>query len=239
MNLKAKEGVIKFFVEIVIIFFGITLSFLFEEFREGRKERQLKKEVIISLIDDIKLKKLELEGDRINIQETIDPIDSCLLLSKMNQPLSVALVENLVSSISYDFGSFTTTTPTYVSLATSALWQQLPDTIKRQVFNLYNGDFTYVENTILKTNDFTVYLKNHFFTIHHFSFFSLPGSSTQLESIDEKITEQITSSLKDPEFRSAILNIRNERIKTIRVQKWAVKNSEKVVANLKKYLNEM
>ncbi len=182
--------------------------------------------------------KTELEHDQIKVQEIIDPIDSCLLLIKMNLPLSVNLIENLVSSISYDYGSFSTTTPTYTSLATSALWQQLPDIIKRQVFDLYNGDFTYVENTILKTDDFTVYLKNHFFTSHHFNFYSVPGSYAQ-ESLNGNIVEQLTSSLKDPKFRSAVLNIRNERIKTIRVQNWAIKTIEKVVANLKKYLNEL
>src|SRR5271170_5465250 len=171
MNLKTKEGLIKFFVEILIIFFGITLSFLFEEFREHRKETQIKKDVITSLITDIELKKTELEYDQNIVQESIDPIDSCFLLIKMNLPLSVSLIKNLVTSISYDYGSFSTTTPTYISLATSALWQELPDTIKRQVFDLYNGDFTYVENTILKSYEFTVYLKNHYFTSHHFSFY--------------------------------------------------------------------
>jgi hypothetical protein len=99
----------------------------------------LKTDVITSLIADIELKKIELEGDQIKVQEIIDPIDSCLLLIKMKLPLSVSPIENLVASISYYYGSFSTNTPTYTSLATSALWQQLPDSIKRQIFDLYNG----------------------------------------------------------------------------------------------------
>jgi len=234
-----KAKLIRFLAEILIIFIGITLSFLFDEYRESKKDTRVKKEIISALLTDIEIKRKELEGDMKSVQQAIDPIDTSLYLIKEGKQIPQDLIEKFIWSISYDYGSFSTTTPTYVSLSSSSIWQQLPDSIRRDVFELYNGGYSFVENSILKSYEYSVYLKNHFFTSHRFSFYNIPDSNLKLGSLSGNIPAELEKSLNDPEFRSAILNIRNERTKIIRFQKRAIEMQIRVIALLKNYLKEL
>ena len=55
-----KTSLLKFLLEILIIFIGITLSFLFDEYRDDRKNAQARKEIVSALLKDVEIKSNEL-----------------------------------------------------------------------------------------------------------------------------------------------------------------------------------
>jgi|GEM_PF-2881335 len=231
-----KINATKFFGEIAIIFIGITLSFLFDEYRESRKTEHAKAEIIRSLLSDMASKKKELTNDIVSVQQSIDLIDTCLFLAQHNMTIADPPVEKLIWSISYDYGGFETSTPSYVGLSTSGIWQQVPDTVRTMIFDLYRIEYAFVQSAILKSYDYVTHLKITYFTSHHFDFKNTTTSSIRLETVDTNLVRELTKCLKDPEFASAILLIRNERAKIILFQHVAIRHQDQVIDGLKKYL---
>lgn len=234
-----KKHVGRFILEIAIIFIGITLSFLFEEFRDDHKSLIFKKEIVSSLLIDIEIKQTEIISDSKTAREIVSIIDTCLFLNKKGDVISKSLVDNLISSLSNDYASFSTVTPTYISLSTSSVWQQLPDTLRRQIFKLYNENYVYIQNTFSKSTEYSSYLKTRLFPINQFNFFNSVKPGAQLESRETDYVLQINNALKNQELRSMILVIRNEITKIIRTQDRSLKSQEKMRANLKKYLDAL
>ena len=234
-----KTNLLKFLLEILIIFIGITLSFLFDEYRDDRKNAQARKEIVSSLLNDVEIKNNELNQDILSVRNSINSIDTCLYFSQIGKEIPGDEIDELIWSLSYDQGGFSTTTPSYIGLSSSGIWQQLPDTLRREIFELYNTNYSYVENAILKSYEYVSFLKTHYFTANHFNFYNATTSNVKLESRENSYVDQMRKSLKDPEFRSAILVVRNERTKIIRYQLLAIEGSTKLIAHLRGYLQKM
>ena len=83
------KKIVNYLIEIVTIFIGITLSFLFEDYRQARNERNNRKEIIKSLIIDIDFKKREVKEDLNAIEWQYKTIDSCLSFVNQERKLHI------------------------------------------------------------------------------------------------------------------------------------------------------
>jgi len=147
----------RYLTEVIVIFIGITISFLFEQWREARNNRAKEREFVESLITDLRAKKNELATDFGGFKRNIRIADSCFSFAYQDKELPNSLLRSL-HRIQYSFWGFRSGSPTYNSSSATGLWQQLPDSLRRQIFTLYEVKFHEMEGSSKLATDF--YLKS-------------------------------------------------------------------------------
>jgi hypothetical protein len=203
--MASKKNVYKFLFEIVTIFIGITLSFAFEEYRQNRNAKNNRDEIIRSLIADVDFKKKEIQEDIEALKWQYQVIDSCILSSSKMQKVSKKLARDLHSVLAADYSNFDPTTPSYLSLTATGIWQQLPDTLRRRIYGSYNHDFKYLEIMYRKGAEYSSFIQEHYLVSN-----SLMGPMN--EDPDFDLTDRM---LANAEFRSALMLFRNQNYNTI------------------------
>lgn len=147
----------RYLTEVIVIFIGITISFLFEQWREAKNNRDKEREFVESLITDLRAKKNELTTDLKGLKRNIQIADSCFKFTYGGKELPNSVLKSL-HGIQYSFWGFRSGSPTYNSSSATGLWQQLPDSLRRQIFSLYEVGFHEVEAASKLATDF--YLKS-------------------------------------------------------------------------------
>ena len=131
------QQLLRYSAEVIIIFLGITISFLFEQWREEKKHQKELIELSESLITDIDALKDKLENDLKGSAEWIDQLDSL-----RTQRTSGKILERQATWLYYLVSGqiyflFDPYSPTYMSAAGSGLVNELPDSLKTQLYGLY------------------------------------------------------------------------------------------------------
>lgn len=143
-----------YLAEIIIIFLGITISFLFEEKREGNRQKEELIELAESLLRDAKIGKAHLESDLRGTNSWISILDS-LRIERDNGKISDAKLSWFYDLLTgKEFGLFDSKSPAYLSAINSGLLTKLPDTIQLKIYNIYEArlpDFQYLYNQQLET----------------------------------------------------------------------------------------
>lgn len=132
--------------EIVVIFIGITISFMFDGWRENVSRAQTQEEFVQSLISDLKFKAEEMESESKSASSFCLNAERLFQSIQNNEKISNARIENLLSSYNSDNNFFQSSTPTFNSSAASEQFQQLPDSLRRKIFEMYSA-FEYIKLT--------------------------------------------------------------------------------------------
>lgn len=201
MQAKLKRRYYKYLFEFLTIFIGITLSFVFEEFRVARQDSAVRKEMMKTLAFEMEAKKKELDTDEKLFEEIYQKIDSCILLSQTNQKLSNEQIRYLYFSLDNDHSFFDTRTPSYISLSTSGIWQTLPTSLQRGIYDVYNVDFRFLEVMYQTLTEYSSFIQQK-----HLVPLSLIYPIGKEPNYS--LTNQVLSN--NNEFRSAIILIRNQ-----------------------------
>jgi len=223
--------------EILSIFIGITLSFFFEEYRQDKKDAQDRKEIVQALLTDILIYDQEMHYAIDFTQRSINRIDTALLLSSKDIELNKTQIENLIYVIGNDHSYAPSTSPAYIGLLSSDIWQQIPDSLRRDVFNLYEGNYGTLKVVYEKFTEYASFMKTHFFISLPINLYNQSNGTWRLESRDgEDSFKNVNKYLKKPEFRSALILMRNHYNKSIRYQKEAIESGTHIVTKLKLFL---
>jgi len=223
-----REKIYAYLLEIVTIFIGITLSFAFEEFRQKRNERHNRLEIIQSMISDIEFKKREIQGDIAAHEWEYKTIDSCLWFAQHGQQVPKGLAGNMYNVINVDYGHFETTTPTFLSLTATGIWQQLPDTLRREIYESFNGSFVFLNKMYAKRAEYSSFIQEQYLARR---------SLIQTEGTELDVA-LINRALSDAEFRSAILLFRNQNYKTNNRLRHADRKLDHLSKSLRSYKDE-
>lgn len=136
---------LRYIAEIIIIFLGITISFLFEQWREEKRQQKELIELSESLLTDIDALKTKLKEDLSGSTAWIRQLDS-LRTQRTSERISERQVKwfyRLVTGqIIFLFDPYS---PTYMSAAGSGLIHELPDSIKHQLYNVYRIDLPFFQ----------------------------------------------------------------------------------------------
>ena len=130
------QRILLYLVEIVIIFIGITISFLFEQWREENRQKENLIGLAESLIRDAKIGKAHLESDLNGTNTWLLNLDS-LRIQHEQQNFSESKLSwfyNLM--IGKEFGLFDPKSPAYLSAISSGLLTQLPDSIQIKIYKV-------------------------------------------------------------------------------------------------------
>jgi hypothetical protein len=196
---------IGYLVEIATIFIGITLSFVFEDYRQARNERNNRNEIIRSLIVDIDFKKREVKGDLSAIVWQYKTIDSCLSFAGQGKKAPLPLLRDLYSVMNADYSHFEASTPTFLSLTSTGIWQQLPDSLRREIYNSFNHNFGYLNVMYKKSAEYSSFIQEYYLV-----------PNAWMKSLKEEPDYELANqALADRKFRSALLLFRNQNYNTI------------------------
>ncbi len=127
----------RYAAEVMIIFLGITISFLFDQWREDRQQKRDLIELSGSLLMDINSLKIKLQQDLDGSGNWIAQLDS-LRIQRTAHTLSDRQLDWFSRVVTGQiFFLFQPHSPTYLSAANSTLYSELPDTIKNKLYDLY------------------------------------------------------------------------------------------------------
>ncbi|HTH57163.1 MAG TPA: hypothetical protein VL728_14030 [Cyclobacteriaceae bacterium] len=200
-----KKKVISYLIEIVTIFIGITLSFVFEDYRQARNERNNRKEIVKSLIIDIDFKKREIKEDLNAIEWQYKTIDSCLWFARQGKKAPLRLLSDLYSVMNADYSHFEASTPTFLTLTSTGVWQQFPDSLRRRIYNSFNHDFIYLNTMYKKAAEYSSFIQEHYLV-----------ADALMKPLEEEPDDELGNrALADKKFRSALLLFRNQNYNTI------------------------
>jgi hypothetical protein len=149
-----------YIVEIVIIFIGITISFLFEQWREDNRQKQALIELAESLIRDAKIGKAHLESDLNGTNNWLRNLDSLRLqrdLKKLDQSELTWFHDLLAGK---EFGLFDSKSPAYLSAISSGSLTKLPDSIQIKIYSIYESKLPDLQHLYEQQNETAKYFRN-------------------------------------------------------------------------------
>jgi uncharacterized protein YjiS (DUF1127 family) len=134
---SALQTMLRYAAEVLIIFLGITISFLFDQWREDRQQKRDLTELSESLLMDIGSLQAKLKEDLAGSENWIAQLDSLRIqrTSKTFSDRQLAWFSKVITG--QIFFLFQPHSPTYLSAANSSLYSELPDTIKNELYTLY------------------------------------------------------------------------------------------------------
>ncbi|MBS1555568.1 MAG: hypothetical protein JSU09_11625 [Bacteroidetes bacterium] len=149
-----------YFVEIVIIFIGITISFLFEQWREENRQKQELIELAESLIRDAELEKAHLQSDLKGTNNWLQNLDSLRIQRDVENIGESELLWFYQLLIGKEFGLFDRNSPAYLSAINSGILIKLPDSIQRKIYNVYESKLPDLQHLYEQQNETANYFRN-------------------------------------------------------------------------------
>jgi hypothetical protein len=153
--LKARKTLGWYAAEVLVIFLGITFSYLFDEWRGERKERSAEAKLLRQFQTELSVKLEEIKGDAGDegIHALIVTLDSLTQLLNKRQvkqlELSYDAYVNLNRQAFYIRAYFfNTTTPAFTAAAAGNLWPIMPDSVSQSLQKI-------TQNLIITGNRYT------------------------------------------------------------------------------------
>lgn len=156
-----------YFLEFVVVFLGVTISFWLSQWNEERKTAALHKEDVVSLLED-------LDRDRIRLEYVFESAERGK--SRSRRALAVteayrrgelgygAFADSLIDiGYLYGYGTFFMNSATYKSLLGSDRMQEFPHDINKQVRDYYE----YVSKRVEDNNDIVDAIALRYYNEYH------------------------------------------------------------------------
>ncbi len=204
-----------YLVEIAIIFIGITISFLFEQWREDSRQRQELIGLAESLIRDAEIGKAHLESDLIGTNTWLLNLDS-LRIQRDREKIGESELfwfYNLLTG--KEFGLFDSKSPAYLSAISSGLLTKLPDSIQLKIYSVYESKLPDLQHLYDQQNETAKYFRNEIM-IHSNNYLYHKNASTvsiDLKHFAHEVQKPVYGNLINQFFNTEKV-IRNRNIKT-------------------------
>jgi len=136
---------LRYAAEVIIIFLGITISFLFEQWREEQRKKENLIELSESILSDMDALRKKLADDASGSVSWIRNLDS-IRLHRMSNDIPESQLTWLHSLITGQiYFLFDPYSPTYSAAASGGLLHELPEGIRNQLYNLYRVELPFFE----------------------------------------------------------------------------------------------
>lgn len=206
---------IVYFAEVVIIFIGITISFLFEQWREENRQKQELIELAESLLRDAEIGKAHLESDLAGTNTWLLNLDS-LRTQRDQEKISKAKLFWFYDLLTgKEFGLFDSKSPAYLSAISSGLLTKLPDTIQVKIYNVYESRLPDLGHLYDQQNETAKYFRNEVM-IHSNDYLYYKNATTvsiDLERFAKEVQQPIYGNLINQFFTAEkVISRRNIQI---------------------------
>ena len=215
----------KYLSEIVIIFFGISISFWFDECRDNRKDREMEQKILLNLKENLAQDTLML-GGMTKIGETfVNGIDRLIVFKKESE---VADTLNVLIDMAASYLTYHANLTTYEEIKQTGQTRLIQDdTLKKAILGHYTSLIPYL-------NEWSDVDKTHTMTqlIPEMSnYFPVVIDKTNMVSTSEKV-----KALKTPKLRHLLLTNLAYKKETVKALVFANTNSKRLIAKIDKVL---
>lgn len=240
MKLSNNQKAVRFFrvllrygAEVLIIFIGITISFLFEQWRVENQQKKELIELSESLIRDAETLKLKLAGDLKGSAEWIQDLDSIHAQRKSNR-VSERHLKWLYQLISgQDLFNFDSQSPSYLSATNSGMLEKLPDSIQHHIYNLYHVELRYFQLLYDQQWQNITQFRNHTLISSEVDLYDKNAAGLQVD------LKKFGQEVQKPVYGNFILEIRSLEKQVYRINEDASVALAKLITSLQGYRNAL
>ncbi|WP_204346702.1 hypothetical protein [Psychroserpens algicola] len=210
--------------EIILVVIGILIALQINNWNEKRKENIVEVELIDVLITDLKSKKTEFLSDLAIGKLIIKNSDISINHWENTSEIDTLNLKFLLKFLGEDEWFFEVNSPIYSTISGSGLWKQLPDSLNKQIDEIYRGQFGRIKSAFVKQSEYALNTKLTFLT------------TNRLLTLDKSTSEiqQIVSE-KDEEFIKQIELFKSGVIRLTSNFKTTIPAIEKLIENLEYY----
>lgn len=132
-------------IEVLLVVSGILIALQINNWDESRKQSVKNIELIDLLITDLDIKKNENQSD-IEIANAIEKgILETLSYWNVNNDIDTSRIKRRINWIGADTYFFDSVSPSYTRISNSPLWESLPDSLTRELNDIYYNRFTRIQ----------------------------------------------------------------------------------------------
>lgn len=153
--------------EIVLVVLGILIALQINNWNEARKENRFENQLIHVLITDLQLKKSECQNDMAIGRRIIKRSDAIYADWKNDQHIDTSHLRAALNILPQDDWFFNENSPVYATFTGSGLWKQIPDSLARQIDDVYRSKFGSIKSSFIKQGEYSLHAKLTFLAPHH------------------------------------------------------------------------
>ncbi len=153
--------------EIVLVVIGILIALQINNWNEQKKALQLQNELLDLLVIDLEEKNQEIKDDIAVFSNYLDLYKTFKNKWEEENVMDSTNLSHVLRSFTQDHWHFNTTTPTFQSTSSSDLWKNIPDSLTRQISNLYYAHFGFLNQLTLKEVEYASHCKINFLAPNH------------------------------------------------------------------------
>ncbi|WP_223115320.1 DUF6090 family protein [Hanstruepera ponticola] len=213
--------------EIILVVIGILIALQINNWNEKRKERNKEDQLIDVLITDLQSKKAEFTSDLAIGKSIIRNSDVSINYWKKSSDIDTLNLKYLLKYLAEDEWFFNENSPVYATIAGSELWKQLPDSLNRQIDNMYRIQFGLIKSAFAKQSEYALNGKLNFLAPNHL--LNLNESTLNLQRIVAENDEDFIVFLEL--FKSGVIRLTSKFETTI-------PSIDRLIENLEFYKND-
>lgn len=225
--------VLKSLAEIVIIFLGITISFLFEQWREENQERKELIELTKSLLTDAETVKARLISDLKGTEQWLGQLDSLRADRESNTYSTKQLTWFYSLIIGKEFGLFDPNSPAYLSAVSSGMIDKLPDSVQSQIYSVYQTRLRYFQFLYNQQQESITHFRNNILVPANTYLFHQGSSSAEVD------LKKLAIEMQRPIYGNFINQIISTENVIYKRNLTTTKSVERLIEVLLNYLNAL
>ncbi|WP_387960150.1 DUF6090 family protein [Geojedonia litorea] len=210
--------------EIILVVIGILIALQINNWNEQRKERLTQHQLIDVLITDLESKKAEFVGDLAFGNTILKNSKTAINYWERHNKIDTLNLKVLLKYLAEDDWFFDENSPIYATISGSGLWKQLPDSINRQIDDVYRNQFGSIKSAFAKQTEYALNAKLSFLAPKRLLLFD--KSTLELLPIVSENDEEFITKIEL--FKSGVIRL-TSKFKT------TIPAIDKLIENLELY----
>lgn len=208
---KVRKYLIYAIGEVILVVIGILIALQINNWNENRKESQLEDKLIEVLITDLQLKKEEFVSDLAIGRSILQKSDTTIKYWEKTGNIDTLYLRSLLNVLAQDNWFFNENSPVYATISGSGLWKQLPDSLTRQIDDIYRSSFGTIKTSFERQTEYALQSKLNFLGPNR-----LLSHDKSTYAIQQIVTENATDFILYLElFKSGVVRLTSKFSTTI------------------------
>ena len=233
-NLLSENKFSKYFLyaigEIILVVIGILIALSINNWNSTRIEKNSDYQLISALITDLKLKNEEVLSDLDYGKSIIQNTENITKYWSINRKIDSMNLKYSIDILGEDSWFYNDKSPVLDGLTNSDLWKRLPDSLIRQIDDIYRGELARVKTSFSKSAEYGTYCKLNFLIPNGLT---NPNINTlEIYSIVSENDKEFISNLEV--FRGGVFRLNRTFENASKAIDVLIENLNKYQSNLKK-----
>lgn len=148
--------------EIFLVVIGILIALQINNWNDDRKEKNLESQLINLLITDLEEKRAENIADITATNQMIERFEATIHMWETHHVIDTVNLRQNLRSLGGDSYFQNESSPIYAGLLSTNFWKQIPDSLNRQVDNIYRIRLKRVGVAFEKASEYGTHCKLNF-----------------------------------------------------------------------------